>query len=630
MNLNFYGENGSFIKMLTTKSKGKKNSQKKNSDKKEIKRPSKLGKLSSNDIKNIAMGLDMLTRMTDEAFGVLKNQLLSGKYDVSRAKKELLGYEYVIYDLFKRLSVFTKKEYFTKKEIETLPEYYQILQAARDGVLLKTEKREETINGKKREVLYDTAISQKEALDILRKYEDLSEEIQYEKLNSYLGIGLGVAGLIGTIRGMNKNNEDSKNKGTSITIGTAVIGGLKLLKGTMKSDKKKERWELENEKMRKKFQLLGNEQVSNKAEMDEIANIEKLAKREKQFWNEIEDENFLFSVIVDMVAAVVMGFYLNEQLTIKGDGKIDGKSLSSALLSFSQSKQIANNLIRAMKDVQDNKKREINFEKLSEKLQNIIQQMEDKVYPLEMAEHPFNSICIKQLDGKFYPKMNYETGEIEYATRIKIPEFSMQRGDVVLLSGKSGSGKSTFFRLLKRGDINNRKSIQLDNGEKVDNLGNEYMSFRPSMNLGEEESVFRQITGKQNISDLDEDEKQRLIRIMKELKFDSPNLLTELATKKITEFSTGQQKRLALSKLFYRIDDGASIIIVDEPVGNVEEKLIKDQLKLIKEYAKQKNVMLLLTTHITDLPEDFANKRYHINKDGVLEQVHIKNKEREI
>ena len=72
MNLNFYGENGSFIKMLTTKSKGKKNSQKKNSDKKEIKRPSKLGELSSNDIKNIAMGLDMLTRMTDEAFGVLK------------------------------------------------------------------------------------------------------------------------------------------------------------------------------------------------------------------------------------------------------------------------------------------------------------------------------------------------------------------------------------------------------------------------------------------------------------------------------------------------------------------------------------------------------------------------------
>ena len=404
MNLNFYGENGSFIKMLTTKSKGKKNSQKKNSDKKEIKRPSKLGKLSSNDIKNIAMGLDMLTRMTNEAFGVLKNQLLSGKYDVSRAKKELLGYEYVIYDLFKRLSVFTKKEYFTKKEIETLPEYYQILQAARDGVLLKTEKREETINGKKREVLYDTAISQKEALDILRKYEDLSEEIQYEKLNSYSGIGLGVAGLIGTIRGMNKNNEDSKNKETSIAICTVVIGVLKLLKGTMKSDKKKERWELENEKMRKKFQLLGNEQVSNKAEMDEIANIEKLAQREKKFWNEIEDENFLFSVIADIVAAVGMGFYLNEQLTIKGDGNIDGKSLSSAWISFSQSKQIANNLIRTVKDVQDNKKREIDFEKLSEKLQNIIQQMEDKVYPLEMAEHPFNSICISSLMESFIRK----------------------------------------------------------------------------------------------------------------------------------------------------------------------------------------------------------------------------------
>ena len=49
------------------------------------------------------------------------------------------------------------------------------------------------------------------------------------------------------------------------------------------------------------------------------------------------------------------GLY-NEQLTIKGDGKIDGKSLSSALLSFSQSKQIANNLIRGLQD-----KRRIQF-----------------------------------------------------------------------------------------------------------------------------------------------------------------------------------------------------------------------------------------------------------------------------
>ena len=46
------------------------------------------------------------------------------------------------------------------------------------------------------------------------------------------------------------------------------------------------------------------------------------------------------------------------------------------------------------------------------------------------------------------------------------------------------------------------------------------------------------------------------------------------------------------------------------------------------EYAKDKNVMLLLTTHRLDLAEDLATKRYHI-KNGVLEQVPVKEKTNE-
>lgn len=48
---------------------------------------------------------------------------------------------------------------------------------------------------------------------------------------------------------------------------------------------------------------------------------------------------------------------------------------------------------------------------------------------------------------------------------------------------------------------------------------------------------------------------------------------------------------------------------------------------MIKKYAESKNVMLLLTTHRLDLVEDLVTKRYHINKDGVLEQVPVKRKE---
>lgn len=116
-------------------------------------------------------------------------------------------------------------------------------------------------------------------------------------------------------------------------------------------------------------------------------------------------------------------------------------------------------------------------------------------------------------------------------------------------------------------------------------------------------------------------------KLLRELKFDDPNLIQQLATKKFMEFSTGQQRRLALSKVFYRIDDGTSVIIVDEPVGNVEDNLIREQLEMIKEYAQSKNVMLILTTHRLDLAEDLATKRYNINKKGLLEQLPIIKKE---
>jgi len=48
---------------------------------------------------------------------------------------------------------------------------------------------------------------------------------------------------------------------------------------------------------------------------------------------------------------------------------------------------------------------------------------------------------------------------------------------------------------------------------------------------------------------------------------------------------------------------------------------------MIKRYAEEKNVMLLLTTHRLDLAEDLATKRYNINQDGVLEQLPVKEKQ---
>ena len=630
MDLHFNGKNGISAKLIT--SKIKKEASRDNKEKKrKIRNSFKSGKLSAKDMKKIALGLEMLGRIINESYNNQYSELLQGDKDVSEFRKDIIEFRDIMADFLRRIKVGAREEYFVRKRIELLPNYSQIAQAARDGVILKKDTRHEIINGEEKEIMYDTTMTPKEVIDILFEYEKTLERLQFERLNNYIGLGLGLAGMLEIITNGNNDESKGKDKGTLITLGSTAIGGLKLIQGVIGKDKDQEIWAIEDEQYRLRADLLGQEQISSQAEEDAINNIQTLAVRQRELENKRNSKELFFEASIDIAAALLSGLYISKNISLKENGKIDGKSLSKALMSMNSLKGVSGNFVKSIKGFQDIRNLETKYEELLKEVQNIISQMEDKVYPLKGAEHTFDSIKIENFNGKFYPKKNYETGEVEFGTEIKVPEFSMKRGDIVLLSGESGAGKSTFLRLLKRGDINNRKCIKLDNNQEVDNLGNEYISFRPSIELGDEKNILFQITGKQNISDLDEKECQRLLKIMQELNLNFPNLLEQLASKKFMEFSTGQQRRLALSKLFYRIDDGTSVIIVDEPVGNVEDKLIREQLEMIRKYAIEKNVMLLLTTHRIDLAEDLATKRYHINKEGYLEQLPIvdKNKERD-
>ena len=573
----------------------------------------------------------MLGRIINESYNNQYSELLQGDKDVSKFRKDIIEFRDIMADFLRRIKVGAREEYFVRKRIELLPNYSQIAQAARDGVILKKDTRHEIINGEEKEITYDTTMTSKEVIDVLYHYEKTLERLQFERWNNYIGLGLGLAGTLGIMTNGDKNKTKEKDKGTLITLGSTAVGGLKLLQGVIEKDKNQEIWRIEDEQYRLRKDLLEKEQISYQAEMDTIKDIKALSEQQRKLENRRDNKELLFEMSIDLAAALISGLYISKNISIKENGKIDGKSLATALVSLNSMKNVSGNFIRSIKGFQDTRNLEIEYEALLKKVQEIISQMEEKVYPLEGAENAFNSVKIENFNGNFYPKKNYETGEIEFGIKINVPEFSMKRGDIVLLSGESGAGKSTFLRLLKRGDINNRNCIRLNNNQEVDNLGNEYISFRPSIELGDEKNTLFQITGKQNISDLDEKEKENLLRIMKELNLNFPNLLEQLASKKFMEFSTGQQRRLALSKLFYRMDDGTSVIIVDEPVGNVEDKLIREQLEMIRKYAIEKNVMLLLTTHRIDLAEDLATKRYHINKEGNLEQLPIvdKNKERD-
>ena len=265
-----------------------------------------------------------------------------------------------------------------------------------------------------------------------------------------------------------------------------------------------------------------------------------------------------------------------------------------------------------------------------EEMENIIRQIEEKQDPLIEAQEPFEKIEIKDFKGKFYQEKNQDTGEVKYRNEIEVPEFSIKKGEVVLLSGKSGIGKSTFIRWLKRGDINNRSAIQIDGKERVDKLGKQFISVKADKKLGTYSNVLEEITGKESFSDITVEENQKLKKVLQEVRLDSEKIFKELSTKDFNQFSTGQKKRLALAQALYRTTENPSIILVDEPVGNVEDALIEEQIKSIIQAIKDVGAMGIVVTHRVDIAQKYVDKHYCIENDGVMREKKIKEKEREM
>ena len=375
--------------------------------------------------------------------------------------------------------------------------------------------------------------------------------------------------------------------------------------------------------------LLVNEQINDVAEDDTIKDIEKVSKRISSMENRIDNKVFYENLFMDIISGIITGKYLSDQLEIKKDGKIDPKSLAKAVINLERTVGKAETYVQFPTQVVRIKEERDEISQNKKKIEDILKQMEEKVLPLKGVTHKFNSLEIVGFHGSFYERItDYATGEKE-SVEINIPELSLKGGESILLSGASGEGKSTISRLLKRGDINNRNAIKIDGNEMVDKIGGEqYMAFQRDMNLGNERNVLFQLTGKESVSDLTKTEKENLMKILNRLEFKPNTILKQLAEKKFMEFSTGQQRRLVLSNLLLQIYSGISIVFVDEPGDGVGDRLVKKQLKMIIEYAKRNNVMLVLTTHRIDLAEDLVTKRYDL-KDGVLKQIEIKKEKEE-
>lgn len=180
---------------------------------------------------------------------------------------------------------------------------------------------------------------------------------------------------------------------------------------------------------------------------------------------------------------------------------------------------------------------------------------------------------------------------------LKDVSFQMGDGEIVTIIGPSGSGKSTLLRCLNYLEIPQSGSVAFDDKEFIfDKMDKEKILElrRQSSMVFQNYNLIHHRTVLENITD-------PLTRVKKMQMDEAKTLAMELLNRvgiaeKADEYprrlSGGQQQRVSIARA---LAVKPKVILFDEPTSALDPELVKEVLLVIKELAKQKQTMIIVT-----------------------------------
>ena len=172
--------------------------------------------------------------------------------------------------------------------------------------------------------------------------------------------------------------------------------------------------------------------------------------------------------------------------------------------------------------------------------------------------------------------------------------FSIDKGDFVVILGASGSGKSTLLHLLGGVDRPTKGKVYID-GVDIFSLNDDELAIFRRKNVGLIYQFFNLIpilNVAENIS-LPADLDKRNID-----KKEMDNLLNMVGLEKRkdhlpSQLSGGQEQRVAIARALV---NKPALILADEPTGNLDSNTTKEILELFKMCNEKYNQTLVIIT----------------------------------
>ena len=212
-------------------------------------------------------------------------------------------------------------------------------------------------------------------------------------------------------------------------------------------------------------------------------------------------------------------------------------------------------------------------------------------------------------------KKIYKMGEVEIEALAGV-DFTIEKGEFVVIAGQSGAGKSTILNILGVMDSSTSGKVIVDEQE-VSKMDSKELCMYRRYDIGfvfQFYNLVQNLTAKENV--------EVACQICKDpLDIDKTIEAVGLKNRKDnfpSQLSGGEQQRVAIARALAK---NPKLLLCDEPTGALDYQTGKQILKLLQDTCRENNMTVIVITHNMAICP-MGDKVIHV-KSGKISSIEI-------
>lgn len=209
----------------------------------------------------------------------------------------------------------------------------------------------------------------------------------------------------------------------------------------------------------------------------------------------------------------------------------------------------------------------------------------------------------------------YQTGDTEIIANNDI-NFAIEKGELVIILGASGAGKSTVLNILGGMDTNDEGQVLIDGVDIAKYNAKELATYRRN-DVGfvfQFYNLVPNLTAKENVELASE--------IVSDARDAKQTLIDVGLGKRLNNFpaqlSGGEQQRVSIARA---VAKNPKLLLCDEPIGALDYQTGKQVLKILQDMSRHKGSTVIIVTHNSALAP-IADRVIHMH-DATVSSIEV-------